>query len=108
LFDTGPESTFENISAAMRAMGFAPNDVRHVLLSHIHLDHAGAAWRFAELGATIHVHPLGARHLVDPSRLMESATRIFGDEMGRLWGEMWPIPQDKVCVSEDGGAVQVG
>src|SRR6478672_2418341 len=79
-----------------------------VVLSHIHLDHAGAAWRFAELGAAIHVHPRGARHLIDPSRLMESATRIFGDEMGRLWGEMRPIPHDKVCVAEDGGAVQVG
>ena len=82
--------------AAMRAAGFAPNDVRHVFLSHIHLDHAGAAWRFAEQGATIHVHPRGARHLVDPSKLMESATRIFGDDMGRLWGEMRPIPEDKV------------
>ena len=108
LFDTGPESTFENISAAMRAAGFSPNDVRHVFLSHIHLDHAGAAWRFAELGATIHVHPRGASHLVDPSRLMESATRIFGDEMGKLWGEMRPIPKEKVRVTDDNVAIRAG
>lgn len=108
LFDTGPESTFENISAAMRAAGFAPHDVRQVCLSHIHLDHAGAAWRFADLGATIHVHSRGARHLVDPSRLMESATRIFGDEMGRLWGEMRPIPEDKVRVTDDHVAIRIG
>src|SRR5437870_7633161 len=76
LFDTGPESTFENISAAMRAAGLAPANVRHVFLSHIHFDHAGAAWRFAELGATIYVHPRGAPHLLDPRKLIESARRI--------------------------------
>lgn len=108
LFDTGADATFENISAAMRAAGFSPNDVRHVFLSHIHLDHAGAAWHYAELGATIHVHPRGARHLVDPSRLMESATRIFGDDMQRLWGEMHPIAEDKVQVTEDGGFIRAG
>ncbi len=108
LFDTGADSTFENIAAAMRAAGFAPNDVRHVFLSHIHLDHAGAAWHFAELGATIHVHPRGARHLVDPARLMESATRIFGDDMERLWGEMRPIAEDKVKVTEDDEVIRAG
>ncbi len=92
----------------MRAAGFAPNDVRHVFLSHIHLDHAGAAWRFAERGATVHVHPRGARHLVDPSKLMESATRIFGDEMGKLWGEMRPIPEDKVKATDDRAPIRVG
>ena len=108
LFDTGPDSTYGTVVTAMRAAGFAPNDVRHVFLSHIHLDHAGAAWRFAELGATIHVHPRGARHLIDPSRLMESATRIFGDEMERLWGEMRPIPKEKVQVTDDGTAIRAG
>jgi len=108
LFDTGAAATFNNNSAAMRAAGFSPNDVRHVFLSHIHLDHAGAAWCFAEQGATIHVHPRGARHLVDPSKLMESATRIFGDDMGKLWGEMRPIPADKVKVTDDRTAVRVG
>jgi glyoxylase-like metal-dependent hydrolase (beta-lactamase superfamily II) len=108
LFDTGPESTFETISAAMHQAGSSPHDVRHVFLSHIHLDHAGAAWRFAESGATIHVHPRGAKHLIDPSRLMESATRIFGNEMDRLWGKMRPIPEDKVRVTEDNGVIRVG
>jgi glyoxylase-like metal-dependent hydrolase (beta-lactamase superfamily II) len=108
LFDTGPESTFETILGAMRQAGFSPNDVRHVFLSHIHLDHAGAAWRFAEAGATIHLHPRGAKHLLDPSRLMESATRIFGDEMDRLWGKMRPIPEDKIRVTEDNGVTRVG
>ncbi len=108
LFDTGPESTFDTISNEMHRIGFSPNDVRHVFLSHIHLDHAGAAWRFAESGATVHVHPRGAKHLIDPSRLMESATRIFGDDMDRLWGKMRPIPEDKVRVTVENEAIRVG
>src|SRR5215831_17985794 len=94
LFDTGPDSTCANVVAQMHTAGFSPDDVRHVFLSHIHLDHAGAAWHFAETGATIHVHPIGANHLIDPSRLMESATRIFGSDMERLWGEIRPIAKE--------------
>jgi glyoxylase-like metal-dependent hydrolase (beta-lactamase superfamily II) len=82
--------------------------VRHVFLSHIHLDHAGAAWRFAEMGATIHVHQRGAAHLVDPRRLMESATRIFGDQMQRLWGEMRPIANERVEVTDDNRTMDIG
>ncbi len=108
LFDTGADSTFATIEKEMRTAGFSPNDVRHVFLSHIHLDHAGAAWRFAEAGATIHVHARGARHLLDPSRLMESATRIFGAEMQRLWGEMRPIPEGQVRVTDDRTVIHVG
>ena len=108
LFDTGADSTFENVATAMRAAGFSPDDVRHVFLSHIHLDHAGAAWRLAETGATIHVHSRGARHLIDPARLMESAARIFGDEMQRLWGEMRPISKDQVQVTDDTLTIRAG
>ena len=84
LFDTGPESTFNNVAAGLRNAGLAPNDVRHVFLSHIHFDHAGAAWRFAGLGATVYVHPRGAKHLSDPAKLIKSATRIFGEDMEKL------------------------
>src|SRR6266480_1406830 len=84
LFDTGPESTFENLTAELHRAGFSPADVRHVFLSHIHFDHAGAAWRFAELGATIYVHLQGAKHILDPTRLIASAARIFGNDMERL------------------------
>jgi len=108
LFDTGADSTFQNIASELRAAGFSPNDVRHVFLSHIHLDHAGAAWRFASEGATIHVHPRGRKHLLDPSRLMGSATRIFGDQMQRLWGEMRPIPAEQLRPAEDGLTIRAG
>jgi glyoxylase-like metal-dependent hydrolase (beta-lactamase superfamily II) len=108
LFDTGPESTFENVTAELRKAGFASKDVRHVFLSHIHFDHAGAAWRFAELGATIYVHPRGAPHLIDPRKLVESATRIFGDEMDRLWGRIAPVPEQSLRILQDMEVVRAG
>jgi glyoxylase-like metal-dependent hydrolase (beta-lactamase superfamily II) len=108
LFDTGPESTFDNIAGELRKIGAAPEDVRHVFLSHIHFDHAGSGWRFAELGATVYVHPRGARHLIDPTKLVDSATRIFGDDMPKLWGRVAPVPAERLRVLEDGEVVRVG
>ncbi len=108
LFDTGPESTFENVARELGKVGARIEDVRQVFLSHIHFDHAGAAWRFAEAGATIYVHPRGARHLIDPSKLIESATRIFGDEMPRLWGRIAPVPAERVRILQDDEVVRLG
>jgi glyoxylase-like metal-dependent hydrolase (beta-lactamase superfamily II) len=107
LFDTGPESTFDNVVADLRKAGFAAEDVRHVFLSHIHFDHSGAAWRFAELGATVYVHPRGAKHLIDPVKLIESATRIFGDDMQRLWGRIAPVPAERVKILEDNEVARI-
>jgi glyoxylase-like metal-dependent hydrolase (beta-lactamase superfamily II) len=108
LFDTGPESTFEKVAAALRAIAASPEDVRHVFLSHIHFDHAGAAWRFAELGATVYVHPRGAPHLIDPTKLVASATQIFGDDMARLWGRVSAVPEHRLRVLQDGDIVRIG
>jgi len=107
LFDTGPESTFDNVVVDLRNGGLAPEDVRHVFLSHIHFDHAGAAWRFAELGAAVYVHPRGAPHLLDPTKLINSATRVFGDDMQRLWGRIAPVPAERVRTLEDNEVVPV-
>jgi glyoxylase-like metal-dependent hydrolase (beta-lactamase superfamily II) len=107
LFDTGPESTFDNVIVDLGKAGLALNDIRHVFLSHIHFDHAGGAWRFAQLGATIYVHPRGAPHLIDPTKLIESATRIFGNDMQRLWGRIDPVPAERVKVLEDNEVVSV-
>jgi glyoxylase-like metal-dependent hydrolase (beta-lactamase superfamily II) len=108
LFDVGPESTFENISSELSKIGSAPHEVRHAFLSHIHFDHAGAAWRFAEAGATIYVHPRGAPHLLDPEKLVASARRIFGDDMERLWGRVRPLPKDRLRILNDGEVVRIG
>src|SRR4051794_1463982 len=107
LFDTGPESTFDNVIVDLGKVGFDPNDVRHVFLSHIHFDHAGAAWRFAQTGAKVYVHPRGAPHLIDPTKLVESATRIFGNDMQRLWGKIAPVPAERVKILEDNDIVHV-
>ena len=107
LFDTGPESTFETIAAELRKLGADPSTVRHVFLSHIHFDHAGAAWRFAELGATIYVHPRGAPHLIDPAKLVASATRLYGDQMERLWGRFAAIAPERVRILEDKAVVRI-
>jgi glyoxylase-like metal-dependent hydrolase (beta-lactamase superfamily II) len=87
--------------------------VRHVFLSHIHFDHAGAAWRFADGAspartATVYVHPRGAPPQIDPPKLIESATRIFGDDMPRLWGKIAPVPAERVKIVQDNEVVRVG
>lgn len=102
LVDTGPETVFDAVVAGVQNLGHEPRHVRHVLASHIHLDHTGGAWRWAkEFGANIYVHPKGAPHLVDPSKLLASATRIYGDKMNYLWGAIEPIPKHQVIAATD-------
>jgi glyoxylase-like metal-dependent hydrolase (beta-lactamase superfamily II) len=108
LIETGPESTYARLVAALEEAGYAPEEVRHVFVTHIHLDHAGAAWRLAEGGATVYVHSKGAPHLVDPSRLLESARRIYGEMLKPLWGELRGIPEARVRALGDGEVVEVG
>lgn len=109
LVDCGPESIFNHTVAGLRAQGLRPEDVTHVFVTHIHFDHAGAAWRWAEeYGATICVHPKGAPHLADPTKLLASATKIFGDQMGYLWGDMRAVRADKLRVVQDNETVEAG
>ena len=96
LVETGPHSTLKQLEKGLNQYGYQISDVQHVLLTHIHLDHAGAAWCFAEHGAKIYLHPNGIRHMADPSRLLDSATRIYGDQMDRLWGTLKPIPTEQL------------
>lgn len=98
LIESGPYSTYESLKEAIRNAGFQPSDIQHVLLTHIHFDHAGAAWAFAEQGATVYVHPFGAKHLAQPEKLWESAKRIYQDDMERLWGTMQPIAEGRLKV----------
>ena len=100
LIESGPGSTVSALQSALAAMDLELSDITHVLLTHIHLDHAGAAGRLAQAGATICVHPLGAPHLINPEKLIASATRIYGDSMGTLWGDFFPVPESKIKVVE--------
>jgi glyoxylase-like metal-dependent hydrolase (beta-lactamase superfamily II) len=104
LFDCGPASTLETLRAGLRERGVELGDVRHLLLSHIHLDHAGAAGVIvrAHPHVQVHVSPVGAPHLVDPTRLETSARRLYGEAFDSLWGELAPVPQANVhAVGDD-------
>lgn len=108
LIETGPDTSFQNLHRAINDSGYAIDDIKHVFVTHIHLDHSGAAWRFAQKGATIFVHPRGAPHLADPSKLLASAARIYGDKMKELWGTINPIPDRNIKATEDGETISVG
>ncbi len=109
LIETGPETVFENLKSGLSDLGYAPSDVKHVFVTHIHLDHSGGAWRLAETGSTIYVHPVGAPHIIEPEKLMKSATRIYGeDNMKRLWGEVGGIDKERVVTIEDGQSINIG
>jgi glyoxylase-like metal-dependent hydrolase (beta-lactamase superfamily II) len=108
MIESGPASTTAALERGLAAIGMAPGDVRRVLVTHIHFDHAGAAGWMAGHGAQIHVHEFGARHLADPTRLVKSATRIYGDEMERRWGVIEPVPEEQVSAMHDGDVLEVG
>lgn len=108
LIESGPESTFLSLEKAVQNLGFNMQDIQHVLLTHIHFDHAGAAWRLAQLGAKIYVHPLGKPHLESPEKLWNSAKLIYGEDMDRLWGQMQPIPENQVIAVKDGEVLEFG
>lgn len=103
LFDCGPSSCVEQLKAGLRERGLELEDVRHLLLSHIHLDHAGAAGVLVREhpALQVHVSEIGAPHLVDPSRLESSARRLYGDAFDELWGELAPVPEQNVHIVGD-------
>lgn len=106
--ETGPHSTLPHLEAGLRAKGYELSDVKHVFLTHIHLDHAGAAWAFAEKGATIYMHPFGERHMIDPSKLHASAKMIYKDKMDSLWGLLKPIPKNQIRIVKHGEQFNIG
>jgi len=108
LIESGPGSTLPALEAALAKEGLTPRDVTHVLLTHIHLDHAGAAGWLSRQGAEIWVHPNGAPHLLNPEKLIASATRIYGDRMNQLWGEFLPVSPDKLKVPQDAEEIVIG
>jgi glyoxylase-like metal-dependent hydrolase (beta-lactamase superfamily II) len=105
LVDPGPESCLETLLA-----GLDGREPRAIALTHIHLDHAGATGtlvkRFPD--AEVWVHERGARHLIDPSKLLASAGMLYGDEMERLWGEVLPVPEERICQLQGGEALDTG
>ena len=108
LVESGPGSTRAGLEAGLAKEGLSPRDVTHLLLTHIHLDHAGAAGWLARQGAEVYVHPAGAPHMLDPEKLLASATRIYGDRMDLLWGEFLPVPENKLHIVKEREGIVIG
>ncbi|RMH19083.1 MAG: MBL fold metallo-hydrolase, partial [Gemmatimonadetes bacterium] len=98
LVDPGPSTTLDALAAALERQGVRLGDVRHVVLTHVHLDHAGAAGHIAARApeAVVWVHEAGAPHMADPERLVASTRRVFGEAHDRLWGEVLPVGAGRI------------
>ncbi len=107
LIETGPATVFDTVRAELDRRRVEP---RHIVLTHIHLDHGGGVGHVARLfpGATIWVHDIGARHVVDPTRLVASARRLFGDALDTLYGEPEPVAEQQVKAMEDADVIPLG
>jgi glyoxylase-like metal-dependent hydrolase (beta-lactamase superfamily II) len=110
LLETGPGSTLGALERAVTAAGARLDDVTQLVVTHIHLDHAGAAGALLRRlpRATLHVHPVGAPHMIDPAKLIASAARIYGDRMDVLWGAFEPCPAERVVTLADGDEIVCG
>lgn len=110
IIDPGPSSTLPALRAGLDRAGIALADVRAILLTHIHLDHAGATGTLVRENPAlrVYVHEKGAPHMVDPAKLIASATRLWGDEMDRLWGEMRPVPAETLVILRGGERLAAG
>lgn len=110
LVDTGPSPSVPRILKGLEDLGLDPADVRYVIVTHIHLDHAGGAGLLLEScpRAKVVVHPRGARHLADPSRLIAGARAIYQDKFDALFDPVLPVPEDRLIVMEDGDTLKIG
>src|SRR5947209_3804707 len=110
LVETGTAPSAPVVRDALARLGIGAGDLATVVVTHIHLDHAGGAGDIAAMfpEARIVVHQRGARHLADPSRLMASARMVYGDALGRLFGVLAPVPADRIVALDDTGTVDLG
>jgi glyoxylase-like metal-dependent hydrolase (beta-lactamase superfamily II) len=111
LVETGPTTSVEPVVAGLERLGVGPHDLANIVVTHIHLDHAGGVGRLRERfpAATVFVHERGARHLADPARLVASATRLYGEtQMAALFGPVDPVPAERIAALADGDRIELG
>jgi glyoxylase-like metal-dependent hydrolase (beta-lactamase superfamily II) len=110
LVDPGPTTCLATLELGLQQQGIRWDDVRHILLTHIHLDHAGATGTIvrAHPHVTVFVHQRGAPHMADPQKLIDSATRLYRDDMNRLWGEIAPVPPGNLATLAGGERIEAG
>jgi glyoxylase-like metal-dependent hydrolase (beta-lactamase superfamily II) len=110
LVDPGPSSTLPALRAGLGQAGISVQDLGALLLTHIHLDHAGATGTLVREvpSLRVYVHERGAPHVVNPEKLLASAARLYGDDMDRLWGSVQPVPQEAVIGLQGGERISAG
>ena len=110
LVETGSQTSVPVVLRALDGLGLGPDDLAGIVVTHVHLDHAGGVGDLARAfpRATVYVHPEGARHLVDPSRLVASAARVYGDMLDGVYGRLDPTPAERVQALDDGDEIVVG
>ena len=110
LIETGSQTSVPALLDALARAGVGPRDLASVAVTHIHLDHAGGVGDVARAfpHATIYVHPKGARHLVDPGKLVRSAALVCGDLLDTLYGRLDPTPEERIRILDDGAVIDVG
>jgi glyoxylase-like metal-dependent hydrolase (beta-lactamase superfamily II) len=111
IVETGPTRSLDHVSAGLGSLGIGPSDLAHVVVTHIHLDHAGGVGALCERypNATVWVHERGAAHLAEPARLVASATTVYGDDqMTTLFGPVLPVPAQRIRSLDDGDVIELG
>ncbi|MFC8686731.1 MBL fold metallo-hydrolase [Brevibacillus porteri] len=110
LVETGPSPSVPYIKAGLAKLGYTPEQVKYIIVTHIHLDHAGGAGLFLKdcPNAKIVVHPKGARHLIDPSRLIAGARAVYHDDFDRLFDPIEAVPEERILIRGDGDTLKIG
>lgn len=110
LFDTGSSHSRQTILDGLAALGMTPADLDYLVVTHIHLDHSGGVGYLLPLlpNATVICHPRAARHLIDPTRLIAGASAVYGESLERIFGQILPVPEERVVIAEDGDTVDLG
>jgi glyoxylase-like metal-dependent hydrolase (beta-lactamase superfamily II) len=110
VIETGAANCHEQLVEGLRQLDVQPEDIAYVIVTHVHLDHAGGAGQMMERAknATLVVHPRGARHMIDPSRLWQGAAEVYGERVETLFGRVQPVPEERVLIRQHGETLDLG
>ncbi|QQE80367.1 MBL fold metallo-hydrolase [Alicyclobacillus sp. SO9] len=110
LIETGSSKSHDILVKGLKDIGLSPKDLAYVIVTHVHLDHAGGAGQMMQTAenATLVVHPRGARHMIDPTRLWNGAAQVYGDDLPKLFGSMVPVPEERVLIRDDKQTLDIG
>ncbi|WP_102028134.1 MBL fold metallo-hydrolase [Salirhabdus sp. Marseille-P4669] len=110
IVETSASPSIPHLVAGLKQLNIDPNDVKHIIVTHIHLDHAGGVGAFLDHcpNANVYVHPKGRRHLANPSHLIAGARAVYGEAFDELFNPILPVPEERLIVKEDGETLQIG